>query len=210
MVAWRVAKSLLTLKGQWQAAYPGAANPGFIGDAAHATRDSDHNPWVDDPASSVNVVTAGDFYHQPEKGADAYALADALKKAKDPRVKYVISRRKIWSLARDGEGWRPYNGANPHTGHTHVSVSSTKSRYDDTRPWKITTSPPPEDDDMPTPKEIEDATYRGTLRAMREYGAALFKDEQGSVDTILDETREHRAAELAVLGEIRDGQGERA
>ncbi len=63
---------------------------------------------------------------------------------------------------------------------------------------------------MPTPKEIEDATYRGTLRAMREYGAALFKDEQGSVDTILDETREHRAAELAVLGEIRDGQGERA
>lgn len=136
-VPWRVAKSLLQLRDQWKAAHPGAASPGFIGDDAHASRDSDHNPWVDDPASSLNVVTAGDFYHQPALGADAYALAEALKRAKDPRVKYVISRRRIWSLARDREGWRPYNGSNPHTGHTHVSVSSTKSRYDDTRPWNI-------------------------------------------------------------------------
>lgn len=149
MVAWRVAKSLLTLRDQWKAAHPGAANPGFIGDAEHATRVSDHNPWVDDPSSLVNVVTAGDFYHQPSIGADAYALADALKAGKDPRVKYVISRRKIWSLARDSEGWRPYSGTNPHTGHTHVSVSSTKVLYDSTRPWKI-----PTEDDV-TPAEMK-------------------------------------------------------
>lgn len=154
MVAWRVAKSLLKLRDQWQAAHPGAANPGFIGDAAHASRVSDHNPWVDDPASSVNVVTAGDFYHQPSLGADAYALADALKAAKDPRVKYVISRRKIWSLARDREGWRPYDGSNPHTGHTHVSVSSAKSLYDNTRPWNIGTPPPQED--IVTPEQMKE------------------------------------------------------
>jgi hypothetical protein len=152
-VPWRVAKSLLKLRDQWQAAHPGAANPGFIGDADHASRESDHNPWVDDPASSLNVVTAGDFYHQPALGADAYALADRLKAAKDPRVKYVISRRRIWSLARDSEGWRPYNGSNPHTGHTHVSVSSTKSRYDDTRPWNIGATQPDEEDEM-TPAQM--------------------------------------------------------
>jgi hypothetical protein len=145
VVAWRVAKCLLTLKDQWQTAHPGAANPGFIGDAEHASRISDHNPWVDDPTSPVNVVTAGDFYHQPELGADAYALADALAANKDPRVKYVISRRRIWSLARDSEGWRLYTGANPHTGHTHVSVTSRYPLYDVTTPWKITTG---EDLDM--------------------------------------------------------------
>lgn len=145
MVAWRVAKCLLTLRDQWKAEHPGAANPGFIGDAAHAARTSDHNPWVDDPTSTVNVVTAGDFYHQPSIGADAGELAEALKQAKDRRVKYVIWNRRIWSLARDREGWRKYNGTDPHTGHVHVSVTSSYPLYDRTSPWDITTG---EDDDV--------------------------------------------------------------
>lgn len=153
MVAWRVAKSLLQLRDQWQAAYPGAANPGFIGDAEHASRTSDHNPWVDDPTSPVNVVTAGDFYHQPSIGADAYVLAEDLKAAKDPRVKYVISRRRIWSLARDREGWRPYGGANPHTGHTHVSVTSSYPLYDRSYPWDITTT---EEDPEVTDEQMQE------------------------------------------------------
>jgi hypothetical protein len=148
MVAWRVAESLLVLRDQWHKSHPGAANPGFIGDEDHATRDSDHNPWVDDPSSSVNVVTAGDFYHQPHLGADAYALAEELKARKDPRVKYVISRGRIWSLARNREGWRKYNGPNPHTGHTHVSVSYVQSLYDNRRPWLLPGAATPEGDDV--------------------------------------------------------------
>lgn len=148
MVAWRVAESLLVLRDQWAKAHPRAARPGFIGDEEHATRDSDHNPWVVDPAGGPNVVTAGDFYHQPALGADAYALAEELKQRKDPRVKYVISRRKIWSPARDKEGWRPYSGTNPHTGHTHVSVSATQSLYDNRRPWLLPGAATPEGDDV--------------------------------------------------------------
>lgn len=147
-VPWRVAECLLVLEAQWHKSHPGAAQVGFIGDAAHASRTSDHNPWVDDPSDHRNVVTAGDFYHQPKLGADAYALAEELKQRKDPRVKYVISRGKIWSLARDREGWRPYNGANPHTGHTHVSVSSTKTLYDNRRPWLLPGAATPEGDDV--------------------------------------------------------------
>lgn len=56
--------------------------------------------------------------------------------------------------------------------------------------------------DMATPKEIADATYEGTIRALREYGAALFKDEQGTADTIWDEARDHRKAELSRLDAI--------
>lgn len=157
-VAWRVAKSLLVLRDQLKAAHPTMSNIGFIGDAEHASRESDHNPWIDDPASSVNVVSAGDVYHQPAKGMDAGKLAEALKQAKDPRVKYVIWNRRIWSLARNGEGWRPYTGKDPHTGHVHISVSSTKSLYDNTRPWTITigTTQPPQEDDEMSPEQLEE------------------------------------------------------
>lgn len=36
-------------------------------------------------------------------------------------VNYVIWNRKIWSPARDREGWRPYTLSNPHTDHVHIS-----------------------------------------------------------------------------------------
>lgn len=136
---WRVAKCLDVLLGQWNAAHPNrsTASDGSIGDEAHASRVSDHNPWVDDPASPLNVVTARDFTHDPANGADAGQLAEALKLHKDPRVKYVIWNRRIWSLARDAEGWRPYNGPSPHTHHCHVSCSYVKAQYDDTRPWNL-------------------------------------------------------------------------
>lgn len=66
-----------------------------------------------------------------------------------------------------------------------------------------TTTPTPKDWlDMATPAEIEEATYRGTLRAIQEYGKAFFKDEAGTGDTIIDETRAHRQAELGALGDI--------
>lgn len=56
--------------------------------------------------------------------------------------------------------------------------------------------------DMATQAELEAAVKAGTLAALREYGAALFKDEQGTADTIWDEARAHRAAELKVLDQI--------
>jgi hypothetical protein len=213
VVPWRVAKCLTTLGGQWKAAHPGAANPGFIGDAAHASRDSDHNPWVDDPASPLNVVTAGDFYHQPSIGADAGKLAEALKLHKDPRVKYVIWSRRIWSLARDAEGWRPYAGDNPHTHHVHVSCSYVKTRYDDTRPWNLSlaaaggpTGTPPKETDVTPGQQAqldriekgvnillgesrahdaeEDSRYRREEKWNQEILAAAKDDHEGTVPSV--------------------------
>lgn len=139
-MTWRVARSLNVLLAQWNAAHPGRsiASDGSIGDAAHQTRDSDHNPWVGPASDGLMIVTARDFTHDPEHGADADALAEALKRWKDPRVKYVIRNRRIWSLARDAEGWRPYPGDNPHTKHVHVSVSPIERLYDGTGTWNLT------------------------------------------------------------------------
>jgi hypothetical protein len=56
--------------------------------------------------------------------------------------------------------------------------------------------------DMATPAQIEAAVKAGTLAALQEYGRALFSDEKGTADTLVDEAREHRAAELKVLETI--------
>lgn len=202
-VPWRVAKSLLKLRDQLKAAHPTMSNMGFIGDAAHASRDSDHNPWVDDPASSLNVVTAGDIYHQPTRGVDAGKVIEALRASKDSRIKYLIWNRRIarsYGKIVGGKfypawSWAPYDGANPHTGHGHVSVNSAKSQYDNVRPWAITapkpppvTSTPPKQgvDDMPTIAEIEAASYRGALKADKEYGLLFWGAPTGTGTAMLN------------------------
>lgn len=138
---WRLAKSLDTLRDQINAIAPSRSksSDGTIGDAAHASRTSDHNPWVKDGA--YGVVTALDITHDPAHGVDSEKLAEALRASKDARVKYIISNRKIASSAATGGkpawAWRPYNGSNPHNKHVHVSVKPVKDKYDSTAQWQI-------------------------------------------------------------------------
>lgn len=136
-MAWRLAKSLETLRSQVNAAYPGRdkSADGSIGDAAHASRASDHNPWVKD--GKTGIVTAIDITHDPKVGLDSGKLADALRASRDPRIKYIISNRRICSGAGGTSPWRwrKYNGANPHNHHVHLSVESNKSLYDSVEPW---------------------------------------------------------------------------
>jgi len=138
---WRVGDALRTLREQVNKKAPKRKKDydGTIGDAAHATRDSDHNPWVKDGA--MGVVTAMDITHDPKNGCDAGLLAEAIRKSKDKRVKYIIWNRQIANFqALDGKpawAWRPYRGANPHDHHVHISVREEKSRYDSTDAWTI-------------------------------------------------------------------------
>lgn len=134
---WRVAEALLALRRQVDARAPrrNKASDGAIGDAEHATRDSDHNPWVVDGA--FGVVTAIDVTHDPAGGCDAGALAEAIQAARDPRVKYVIWNRQIVSATVRPWEWRPYTGANPHNKHVHISVSEHKGNYDSVAAWSI-------------------------------------------------------------------------
>lgn len=140
-MSWRIAESLMKLREQVNATAPHRSkkSDGGIGDEAHATRASDHNPWVKDGA--MGIVTAIDLTHDPVNGCDAGVLAEALVKSEDPRIKYVIWNREIAS-SYPAHGhlawtWRPYGGSNPHTKHVHISVQSDKARYDDRREWVI-------------------------------------------------------------------------
>lgn len=41
----------------------------------------------------------------------------------DLGLQLAIWRRRVWSNTRQGEGWRPYTGTDPHTGHTHLELT---------------------------------------------------------------------------------------
>lgn len=143
---WRVARSLLTLRAEVDKAFPhrDRASDGFIGDAEHATRDSDHNPFI--VVDGVGVVRAGDTDAGPginpdeahDQVGDAVAeVARRAGKAGHPamgRGAYVICESKIAS-ALSGWEWRPYTGQNRHNSHTHVSVALARAGFDSTKPW---------------------------------------------------------------------------
>lgn len=143
-MTWRLAKSLETMRRQIDAAAPGRskASDGTVGDAAHASRSSDHNPWVQDGKSGV--VTAIDITHDPRHGVDAGVIAEALKKHGDPRLKYIIWNRRIWNPAVSAR-WRAYTGANPHDKHVHISVRAEKQFYDEAAEWALALSAPKPD-----------------------------------------------------------------
>lgn len=136
-MGWRLAKALVTLREQVNVAYPKRSklSDGTIGDQAHASRPSDHNP------NGAGVVCGLDITHDPANGCDAHALAETLRTHRHPNLKYIISNSRIAS-SREGWKWRTYSGTNKHNKHIHVSVGvgsdgQSKQPYDDTTPWTI-------------------------------------------------------------------------
>jgi hypothetical protein len=140
-MSWRVAKSLDKLLSQINLLAPNRStvSDGSVGDAAHATTDSDHNPHVKD--GDMGIVTARDFTHDPVPGADMHRITEKLRQSKDVRIKYVIWDNRMFSSYSTSTHapftWRPYSGSNPHTKHAHVSVQPAKNLYDDTRSWSV-------------------------------------------------------------------------
>lgn len=113
---------------------------GGIGDPAHASRDSDHNP------NDAGVWRARDVTHDPTHRLDAGDLARRIASmlGKHPALgsgAYVIWNRRIISTDRIGEGWRVYTGSNPHDKHCHISVATAARGYDSRAAWNIWEDP---------------------------------------------------------------------
>lgn len=140
-IPWRVAQSLIQLRKQLDVLAPDRSklSDGAIGDAEHASRSSDHNPWIMD--GNTGVVTAIDITDDPVGGFSAEAFSESLRAARDVRVKYVIWNRRIASSKPVGGAkpweWRPYSGKNLHTHHVHLSVKSEKQQYDSPAVWTV-------------------------------------------------------------------------
>jgi len=83
---------------------------GWIGDAAHQSRCSDHNRDAVGVVHAIDVMVTG-------TRAEA-VVKQALAHPGD--LQYVIHNRTIWTV---GNNWKPkaYTGSNPHTIEVHLS-----------------------------------------------------------------------------------------
>src|SRR6266478_4703639 len=136
---WHVAKSLLVLRDQVNAAHPSrdkSSDGTIAGDAHHVQNpNSDHEPKSLVHGKLVvdyenGTVCALDITNDPAHGVDSRKLAESLIVSRDKRVRYVISRGEI--AGDEGYAqrnhvlpwtWGPYNGTIAHTEHCHVSVN---------------------------------------------------------------------------------------
>lgn len=119
-----VAPAIWELLGQIDERWPNRsrASDGTLGDSAHQARVSDHNTGL-----------ALDVTFDPSHGPDLERLAAAL--LRDPRVTYVIWRRRIANRLISGGAWRRYSGPNPHDHHLHVSIHEAARA--DVSPWNL-------------------------------------------------------------------------
>lgn len=110
--------ALSALRAEVDARWPNRdkSADGWIGDAAHASRHSDHNPEADGSVDAIDIT------HDPVNGPDCNELSEMVKD--DPRIEgggYVIWDWQIYDP--DTGQWVAYNGTNGHTHHMHVSVA---------------------------------------------------------------------------------------
>ena len=131
-----LSKAAHTLREQVNLAYPDRdkTSDGWLGDASHSLRPSDHNPAA--PSGVVRALDLDrDLFTNSKPDRMPY-LADQIRicAKKDKRISYVIFDRKIAS-AKSLWRWRTYRGVNPHTKHCHVSFNAKGDN--DPRPFNI-------------------------------------------------------------------------
>ena len=99
---------------------------GWIGDARHSTRKSDHNPDATGFVQAIDI----DARLSDDKGLSVY-LADQIRSygKTNGRISYVIHQSRIASPLL-GWRWRSYKG-NPHAHHIHVSFKKDQDNNSD-------------------------------------------------------------------------------
>lgn len=123
-----LAPSLVALRSEVKKAFPNrdTASDGWLGDAAHRARKSEHNPDARGVVHAIDLDT------------------DGLSKAQISRLlKSVIGDERVWYVIYDGTIWsrtykwraRRYTGSNPHRGHVHISIRLTRAAERDKGAW---------------------------------------------------------------------------
>lgn len=148
------------------------SSDGWIGDAAHSARDSDHNP---DSRGLVHAVDVDEDLRVPGLSmAECVAhIVERHRTGADNRLTYIIYERTIWSASNDWRA-RPYTRSNPHDKHAHFSASYVKARERNTAPWGIrtlevptVTQPAP-----PTAAQVADAVWAKIMQIPGTTGTA--------------------------------------
>lgn len=136
-----LAPSLVKLRNEINERFPNRdkASDGWLGDASHAARVSDHNPCWTCKGRLHAVVRATDT-----DADDGTAQHDLMRELlalaiHDSRTWYFIHKfpgqpSRIWSRTF---GFQPrlYFGSNPHDHHAHISINHDERSAFDTSSW---------------------------------------------------------------------------
>ncbi len=116
----KLCKAGVQLREQVDDSFPDRSriSDGWIGDARHSARTSDHNPDANGWVYAIDITS--DLGHE----SAAFDLADQIRLAAktDKRLKYVIFNKQIASSILNYK-WRKYTGINPHKKHIHISFT---------------------------------------------------------------------------------------
>lgn len=132
MAEYFLAPSLVALRNSIDKAFPkrDKSSDGWIGDASHAARTSEHNPCWSCTGYQYGIVRATDTDiddNDPGRDLRRELLAATIG---HPAVWYVISNGIIYSRTYNWAA-RKYNGPNQHTKHVHVSINKNESSAKD-------------------------------------------------------------------------------
>ena len=130
----RLSKSAIQLREQFDDSFSdrNRASDGWIGDARHSSRVSDHNPDAQGWVRAIDI----DADLSKRKGL-ASDVADQIRLAArngDKRISYIIFEGRIASRILNWR-WRKYKGANKHNHHIHISF--TKAGDEDSKFFNI-------------------------------------------------------------------------
>lgn len=136
----------VVLRNQVNGRFPGRdrRSDGWVGDAAHSARRSDHNPdkngWVHALDIDENMGKG-----KWRNGRAARLLADQLRQyaASDlpgaDRIKYIVHERKLASGTYKASWWKWRPGNWGHDHHIHISFTSKAQKDDRLFPLPILT-----------------------------------------------------------------------
>lgn len=126
-MAWYLAPSLSVLRTEVNTRWPkrDKASDGTIGDEAHQSTKSDHNP---------NSRESVDAWDMDKDGVDVDEVIAAFQR--HPSAHYWIWNREI---ADKDNGWKrvAYTGENTHTQHVHFSIRQDAKAEQDLTPWGV-------------------------------------------------------------------------
>ncbi len=125
MARARLAPSLKQLRTEVDVAWPmrSKRSDGWIGDAAHLARTSDHNPDADGIVHALDITADGINVRRLVVDCTHHGA-----------TWYVISRGWLYSRTHNFVGV-PYEGLDPHQTHTHVNIRHTDWAARTKRRW---------------------------------------------------------------------------
>jgi hypothetical protein len=131
MTAPYLVPCLVHLREQFNHEFPDRAKgaDGWIGDAAHQSGTSDHNPNAQGAVRAIDITT-----DLARPGVSLWDVCEMLRG--NSRLEYIIHMRKIASRSQ-GWTWSTYAGTDPHTNHAHFSARHDGSGWNNTSPWGL-------------------------------------------------------------------------